>query len=208
MVDKIDDSIIKEMNKKRDLLFEALARESDRGVILIGAAFINDALETLIRAKFQEKRRKIKGMIKDFFGPMGPLGSFWAKIRLVYGLELIKADEYHDLELLRKIRNRFAHQLEAVGFGDPEVIKLAERLVAPERWAKHEFEKQQKGPTASSKSQDTTGSIDEGTLARWRIYASIVCTIANLNVREVVLETCPAADAQKLLETLTSEESS
>ena len=49
--DKKTDPIVEEMNKRRDLLFRALDRESDRGVILVGTAFLDDGLEMLIRAK-------------------------------------------------------------------------------------------------------------------------------------------------------------
>ena len=173
MVDKRIDSIVEKMNKRKDLVFETLNRESDRGVILVGTMFLDEGLEGLIRAKFQDKRRKIKGITNGLFGPVGPLGTFWAKIRLAYALDLIAAYEYRDLELLRTIRNRFAHKIEAVGFADTEVMKLAERLESPEVLTKHILEEQEKEARVSSKSWETINCTNKGRCARWRIYVSI-----------------------------------
>ena len=199
MTDTRIDPIVEQINKRRDLVFDALARESDRGVILVGIAFLDEALEALIRAKFQDKARKIKAMTKDLFGAIGPLRSFWAKTRLAYALDLIAACEYRDLELLRAIRNRFAHRIEAVGFDDAEVIRLAEQLVSVELWAKHRNEQQQDTAIESSESQDSVGSMAKGTLARVRIHASIGWISARIFCNTLLLETVPAADAEKML---------
>ena len=207
MADNKTDSVLEKMNKRKDLVFEAVARESDRGAILVGTAFLSEGLEALIRAKFRDKARKIRGITKDFFGPAGPLGSFWTKIRLAYALDLIAAYEYRDLELLRQIRNRFAHQIEAVGFDDPEVVKLAKRLESPERFANREFEKEQKATTLSSRIPDTANCGNIEKCARLRIRVSIGYISGRMSVAAQILETWPVPLAQKTLQGVHSEDS-
>lgn len=43
---------IEDLKKRRDQLFEALSKESDRGSVLVGACFLEEALEALLRAAF------------------------------------------------------------------------------------------------------------------------------------------------------------
>jgi DNA-binding MltR family transcriptional regulator len=42
-----------------------------------------------------------------------PLGTFSARITGALALGVISEDEYHDLEIIRVVRNHFAHQLKA-----------------------------------------------------------------------------------------------
>src|SRR5262249_25604196 len=51
----------------------------------------------------------------------GPLGSFGARTKLVYALGLIGATARRDLDLVRRIRNEFAHLSDAHRFSDPSV---------------------------------------------------------------------------------------
>jgi DNA-binding MltR family transcriptional regulator len=58
---------------------------------------------------------------KGLFGPNQPLSSFSAKIRMGFALKLYGELTFHDLELLRKLRNLFAHGRLAIDFNTPEV---------------------------------------------------------------------------------------
>ena len=58
---------------------------------------------------------------KDLFGPMKPLSTFSAKIRMGFALKLYGERTFDDLELLRKLRNLFAHGKLAIDFNTPEV---------------------------------------------------------------------------------------
>ena len=129
-------STVSEMKKRSELLFDALARESDRGLVLTGVTFLDEALEVLLRAKFRDRSEKPEAVVNLLFAPIGPLSSFWAKIRLAYALSLIRSWVYEDLEVLRQLRNRFAHQLEPADFDDPQVIRLTERLIGANHAAK------------------------------------------------------------------------
>ena len=47
---------------------------------------------------------------------------------MAYLLDLINKDQYDDLNLIRKIRNSFAHQLDAVTFDFPEIKSRCSHL--------------------------------------------------------------------------------
>jgi hypothetical protein len=67
---------------------------------------LNRRLEILLRA-FLVQDGKILDRL--FFGELGPLGSFHARIEMAAALGLISSDERHDLNLIRQIRNQIAH---------------------------------------------------------------------------------------------------
>jgi DNA-binding MltR family transcriptional regulator len=117
--------------KRRDQLFEALSEESDRGLVLVGACFLEEALEALLRATFRVGGVKPYSVIDPLFDAFGPLASFSARIKLAFALNLIDGYIYRDLETLRKLRNIFAHSLEATRFDCREVVQLTEKLEAP-----------------------------------------------------------------------------
>jgi len=89
-------------------LRKAIARftkQADRGTALVAAAWLDDALEACIRAAF----RPDKNTVDDIFRPDGPLGSFSARIKLAYLLDLVEGTARKDLDRIRRIRNDFAH---------------------------------------------------------------------------------------------------
>ncbi len=85
-----------------------LRSESPRGWVLISCGLIEEQLKQLLLAYMIEGRAA-----NDFVDGMNaPLGTFSSRITAAYLLGLVDDDEYHDLNLLRKIRNDFAHVME------------------------------------------------------------------------------------------------
>lgn len=119
-----------EIVQRRDELFETLSKESDRGMVLISASFLEESLEALLRARFSIRYPKSKSSIDPLFDTFGPLYSFSAKIKICYAIDLIGGWMYRDLEIVRKLRNKFAHSIGAVRFDLPEAVQLTERLKA------------------------------------------------------------------------------
>ena len=120
----------KEIIQRRDELFQALSKESDRGVVLISASFLEEALEALIRARFSIRHTKSKSSINPLFDSFGPLSSFSAKLKICYAMDLIGEWMYRDLEIVRKLRNDFAHSVGIARFDLPEVVQLTKKLKA------------------------------------------------------------------------------
>jgi len=116
--------------QRRDELFEALSKESDRGVVLISASFLEEALEALLRARFSIRHPKSKSSTNPLFDTFGPLHSFSGKVKICYAMDLIGKWMYRDLEIVRNLRNDFAHSVGAARFDLPESVQLTKRLKA------------------------------------------------------------------------------
>lgn len=89
--------------------FRSLFKESDRGAVLISATRLEEKLELLHRAHIAQKVADPKKVLEELFRPYAPLSSFSAKIQLAFAYGLIEAEDYADLNVLRKIRNDAAH---------------------------------------------------------------------------------------------------
>jgi DNA-binding MltR family transcriptional regulator len=99
-------------------------KQGDRGTALVAAAWLDDALEVRIRAAF----RSDKGTADDVFRPDGPLGSFAARIKIAYLLDLIEPLARRDLDLVRRIRNDFAHARSDLYFKTPRIKDRCKQL--------------------------------------------------------------------------------
>jgi DNA-binding MltR family transcriptional regulator len=125
---------IAELSAERtDRFFEDLQKETDRGTALLAAAFLEDVLEASLRAYFvDDKGEADKLLVGD-----SPLGCLSARARLAYCLGLLGPDEYRDLNLVREIRNAFAHAARLVSFEDPGVKDQCRELRIPAMLLEH-----------------------------------------------------------------------
>lgn len=88
-------------------LVQELDAQSDRGVAIVGVAWIEEALTAAIHA-FLEKN---KNAWERLFRKSGPLSSLSAKIDIARLLAMTSDAIYSDLHTLREIRNEFAHTI-------------------------------------------------------------------------------------------------
>lgn len=86
--------------------------ETDRGAALVGAALIDDRLERLLRSHFLEAKESSELLN----GANAPLGNFSARIKAAYCLGLITDLECHECDVIRRVRNEFAHKLHGLTF--------------------------------------------------------------------------------------------
>jgi hypothetical protein len=86
---------------------DLLHKESDRGKVLISTGFIEQQLKEVLLGFMLEN--KTADELVD--GTNAPLGTFSARISASYVLGLISEKEHHDLTLIRRIRNDFAHDI-------------------------------------------------------------------------------------------------
>jgi DNA-binding MltR family transcriptional regulator len=96
---------------------------SDRALGIIAASLVEIHLTKLIRQVFiTETKSGGKETVQEWmFHSSGPLGAFSNKIRLAYLMGLISAEFFKNLEIMRDIRNRFAHRTEIGSFDIPEI---------------------------------------------------------------------------------------
>jgi mannitol operon repressor len=93
-----------------------LSAESERGQVLISAAMIDDLLLRTLAAFLIEGESADK-LLSGFNAPLGTLS---ARIEMAAALGLIDDAERHDATIIRKIRNEFAHSLQAA-FGSEHI---------------------------------------------------------------------------------------
>jgi DNA-binding MltR family transcriptional regulator len=119
--------------ERQESVLKALCEESDRGSVLVGAAILDDCIEVLIRTYLSSKPHVIKNAILPLFQNLGPMSSFWSKIRFAYAMDLIDEWAFRDLEIIRDIRNAFAHYCKPVDFSNQDIINKTENLVSADR---------------------------------------------------------------------------
>ena len=91
-----------------------IKESNDRGCIILASSFIDELLRNIL----DEYLLKDVKTDKEIFNGFGPLSSFSAKIKITYRLGLISKKEYSQLEIFKKIRNKFAHELKCKSFND------------------------------------------------------------------------------------------
>jgi hypothetical protein len=113
------------LEDERDPIFEELNRQTDRGAAIIGAALLDTLLEEALLMSFLRISSRIRD---DLFGSYKPLAPFAAKINVGFAIGLLTTHLHHDLMLVRQIRNKFAHHVEPLEFGNPDIGPLCQRL--------------------------------------------------------------------------------
>jgi len=111
-----EDTIQKNSDLRLSILetfFEEFNKESDRSCVILSAAVLDSALKTL----FVTKLVPITSNQDTFLdGPYSPISSFSSRIELAFRIGLISSRLARDLNLIRKIRNDFAHNITDCSF--------------------------------------------------------------------------------------------
>lgn len=99
--------------------------ETDRGAVLMSAAFLDDKLKELIEKRLVQDK-KISRRAFDF---NGPLGTFSSRIDFAYLIGVLPKNAQKDLHTIRAIRNQFAHHAAPLCYDEEKVKALCDRLV-------------------------------------------------------------------------------
>lgn len=102
---------------------DTLRAETDRACAVLASSFLDSSLEAYFHATLTVDAPA------RLFEEGGALGSFAARIELAFALGMISDAERADLELVREIRDAFAHDDEySLDFGTLSVAELCFRL--------------------------------------------------------------------------------
>lgn len=97
--------------------------ETDRGRVLVAASLIEEMLDEVLRGFLLENAAS-----KNLFDkPNAPFSTFSAKASASRALGLISSAEFRDIELVRKVRNAFAHSV-MCSFDDNKIKDWAAAL--------------------------------------------------------------------------------
>jgi DNA-binding MltR family transcriptional regulator len=105
-------------------LVDVLNSEGDLACVVVGAAFLDAALKTLLSEKLLKSSDTTVKLLDDG----GPLGTFSARADLAYCLSLVSKHRHKDLRLVMEIRNQFAHRHLKLAFDDSTVREMCGRL--------------------------------------------------------------------------------
>lgn len=110
-------SVEHEANKRYSLdrlnrFMDAIREQDDQAMVLSLATFLEDTLGRLLIAYFRSGKAT-KDLVEGFNAPLGTFGS---RIKAVYAFGLVTDEQFKDMEILRKVRNHFAHNWEGVSF--------------------------------------------------------------------------------------------
>ena len=103
----------------------SLKTETDRGVALVCAAYLETELETLLRRSFVNAPK----VVEHLFEPSGPIGTLSSETDLALAIGKIDFDAHRGLHLIRKIRNEFAHDHQVRSFTDNDIAARCRELI-------------------------------------------------------------------------------
>ncbi len=103
---------------------KTLIEESDRGCALMAAAFLDNRLADLMKQQLIDDKK----LADELLDINGVFGTFSSRIEVLYGMGIIPKNVRRDLNLLRKIRNDFAHDAKPISFDDEPVSSRCREL--------------------------------------------------------------------------------
>lgn len=101
--------------------------ESDRASVILGAAKLDLVMYQILR----EYLIAGPNSTDELLDGDGPLGTFSAKINLLFRLGLVDAQFTRALHMVRKIRNAFAHEVKGCSLDSGSHCDRIKELVAP-----------------------------------------------------------------------------
>jgi DNA-binding MltR family transcriptional regulator len=112
-----------------EVLEKELFNTSDRATAVMLGAHVETALEKLLASRMRDNLNSTER--NKIFGFEGPVGTFAAKIIVAYAMNIIGPITYSDLDLIRLLRNEFAHSRQPLNFQTPEVAAVCNELKIP-----------------------------------------------------------------------------
>jgi hypothetical protein len=100
--------------------------QTDRGAAIIAVAILEEHLKQAILNRLMTIPTKISD---NLFGVRGHISGFQAKIDIGFCLGLFGKPGHHDLDIMRQIRNKFAHQAVPRSFHGEDIKPLCARLL-------------------------------------------------------------------------------
>lgn len=178
--------------------------QSDRGLAILGLAGIDYMLRNLLETA-------LPGSSSKLYEPNAPFGSLSARISTTFAMGLITGKERRELDILRKIRNDFAHKLADASFASTSIsdrcrsLELGETLYTPKvipfatwtdgtKYIPHHPESVPDLPSVSL-------VLDDANNARVRFHASVRVLVRVLASRAAIAGMRPRSEVLRDFET-------
>jgi len=106
---------------------ETNAEKNHRGAAILLATNVENALQTAIVHLIEIK----KGERSKLFGANCPFSSLANKITVAYALEIFGDETKRNLDIIRSVRNAFAHAKQPITFETEQIKRVCEFLAIP-----------------------------------------------------------------------------
>ena len=110
--------------KRERRIIEKIDQGDDRSAGILAASFLQDRLVKAIKVRMVPDQKIISLTFKGY----GPLADFRSQIDIAYLLGIIEIQRHGILHVIREIRNRFAHRLDADDFNTNIIKDLCDKL--------------------------------------------------------------------------------
>ena len=109
---------------------EALSDEFDRACVILVASWADHFLRIKLANEFSDGNSRARSSL---FSSNGPFATFSAKLNVAFCANWIDRDVYHDLNVLRELRNEFAHSIDSHSLNDETFRSKIATLRVPKR---------------------------------------------------------------------------
>ncbi len=116
---KFDDISILDYQK----LAKEFKNETDRGAAILAANYVEIYLGKYLKSFMTDNAG-----IDELFNGFGPFATFSQRIKAAYALGYIDKNTKSNLELIREVRNSFAHNFKIKSFDNPRITSLCNKL--------------------------------------------------------------------------------
>ena len=130
------------MQAKFSAFRKSLSGETDRGCALFAASYLDQALSDLLFLNLVEN----KHIDKDLFEGTSPLATFSSRITMAFYIGKLSPQMRRELNLIRKIRNEFAHSAENISFESDAIANRCREL----QYSYHEPDQRPRGHFTAS----------------------------------------------------------
>jgi len=84
--------------------------------VIIASAFLDAQLRAILSNSFVDDKKIVEELLDS------DLSTFSSRTKTTYCMGLISESMFHDLNIVRKIRNKFAHKMHGYSFDEPEIV--------------------------------------------------------------------------------------
>ena len=109
---------------------DALSEESDRACVILVASWVDHFLRIKLAQEFSKGNSDARAAL---FSSNGPFANFSAKLNAAFCADWIERDVYQDLQVIRKLRNEFAHSIDSHTLHDEPFHTMVAQLRVPKR---------------------------------------------------------------------------
>lgn len=109
---------------------DALAEESDRACVILVASWADHLLRIKLAREFSKGNSDARSTL---FSSNGPFATFSGKLNAAFCAGWIDHDLCHDLDVVRKLRNEFAHSINGHSLHEETFPSMVPKLRVPKR---------------------------------------------------------------------------